>query len=71
MGKNVCVACGRERVCTWERNSIGEAVCVCAKCRVRYFPTREERAQAERVAERAAERDAELYAENGLCGFEF
>ena len=69
MGK--CAVCGRGRKCVGVTDCVGVAVRVCTKCRRRYFPTRAERAQDDAREERRAERTAELYAENGLCGFEF
>ena len=69
MGK--CAVCGRGRKCVGVTDCVGVAVRVCAKCRRRYFPTRQERVDDDSAAERTAERACELTAENGLCGFEF
>ena len=66
-----CEVCERERKCVSVRDVFRKSVSVCARCRRQYFPTQEERFMDNELAERLAERDAELYAENGLCGFEF
>ena len=73
MGK--CEVCKRANASVCVSDAVGAAVRVCAKCRVRYFPTREERivldSAAERDAERIAERECERMAEDGLCGFSY
>ena len=73
MGK--CEICRRAKAVVTAVDCVGASVCVCAGCRRRYLPTREERTRddviAERAAERQAERECELYAENELCGFSY
>jgi len=69
-GCAACEVCGKVAVVVVS-DVVGVAVSVCARCRRRYFPTREECAQDDARAERKAERECERMAEDQLCGFEF
>ena len=64
MSMDKCVVCGRWCDCSPVADASGECVTACAKCRRRYFPTREER-RAERQAERMAD-DGLWTSESGI-----